>query len=245
MSKPKQLAEINKYRKELKLHPWIKLWSMDDQQKWAGPIHADISEEAQKNMSSLPAFSLGIPDYETIKIRKIDKDSTAETPSRKHKGDAGIDLYASHEVLVPASGLPARVHTGHSIEVPESAVGLIQGRSSLAAKCGIVVLGGVVDHGYSGEVIVMLRAISGKSHKIEKGKAIAQMIIFPCCLRPIEYDNQVMSSSEKDRGCKGFGSTDQDAIIDIDDDVGGGLFSDSECLAYTPKWVRRMCINLR
>jgi dUTPase len=53
-------------------------------------------------------------------------------------------------------------------EIPDGHFGLVLGRSCLAAHTGIVVLGGVIDNNYRGEVLVILRSL-GKPLFIKPG----------------------------------------------------------------------------
>lgn len=114
---------------------------------------------------------------------------------------AGLDLFASETItLVP--GHKSSYHTGVRVEFPEGYFGLICGRSSLGRE-GIVVLGGVIDNDYRGEIIVMLCKITIGNYTIREGDRIAQMILLPYQHFPL-----VMGvPGETERGSQGFGST--------------------------------------
>ena len=109
-----------------------------------------------------------------IKIKKLNKD--AKLPTKGHPGDAGIDFYSSEDIIFsPMSQV--RVPTGVSIEIPEGFVGLIWDKSSISFNKGLKIMGGVIDSGYRGEIIMSLLNTTNKEVRIEKGHKIAQMVI--------------------------------------------------------------------
>ncbi|CAG7700487.1 unnamed protein product, partial [Allacma fusca] len=66
--------------------------------------------------------------------------------------------------------------TGLAIEIPPGTYGQIAARSSLALK-GILVLGGVIDQDYRGEVKIILANYSERDVFIEPQSRVAQIII--------------------------------------------------------------------
>ena len=109
-----------------------------------------------------------------LKVKKLNED--AKIPTHGHPGDAGMDFYAV-ECVVFAPGTQARVHTGIAVEIPEGHVGLIWDKSSISFNLGLKIMGGVIDSGYRGEIIMNLLNTSDKEIVLEKGHKIAQMII--------------------------------------------------------------------
>ncbi len=109
-----------------------------------------------------------------IKVKKLKED--AKLPTHGHPGDAGMDFYAIEEVIFPVGG-QVRVHTGVSVEIPEGHVGLIWDKSSVSFNMGLKVMGGVIDAGYRGEIIMSLLNTSGREIILEKGQKAAQMLI--------------------------------------------------------------------
>ncbi|MDO8659890.1 MAG: dUTP diphosphatase [Candidatus Parcubacteria bacterium] len=109
-----------------------------------------------------------------IEVKKLHKD--AKLPTHGHPGDAGMDFYAVEGVVFLA-GKQNQVHTGVAIEIPEGHVGLIWDKSSIAFNLGLKVMGGVMDAGYRGEVIMSMLNTSDKEVVLEKGYKIAQMLI--------------------------------------------------------------------
>lgn len=116
---------------------------------------------------------------------------------------AGLDLYASEDVLV--GNKQCIVPTEIAMAIPEGHFGLIRDRSSMAFKNGVAVLAGVIDADYRGPVgVVMFTINQGKYFQILKGDRIAQIIIIPFSpLVPVQVEN--LHSTV--RGDGGYGST--------------------------------------
>lgn len=136
-----------------------------------------------------------------LKIKRLHKD--AKIPHYAHLGDAGLDLYAADGVTI-APNERAAVSTGIAMEIPDGYVGLIWDKSGLSIKHGLKTLGGVVDSGYRGEVLVGIINLSDAEYTIQKGEKVAQMIIQK--KENIEV-KEVSELGETARGEGGFGST--------------------------------------
>ena len=124
-------------------------------------------------------------------------------PQASKEGDAGADLRASEEIIIPAKGR-CLVPTGISISIPSGYVGLIWPRSGLAIKHGLDSGAGVIDSGYRGEIRVLLFNHSNIEFKVVKGDRIAQILV-----QKVETPKfvQVEALDETERGVGGFGST--------------------------------------
>jgi dUTP pyrophosphatase len=109
-----------------------------------------------------------------LKIKKLHED--AKLPTKGHPGDAGIDFYAIEDVLFP-KGMQERVATGIAVEIPEGHVGMIWDKSSISFNLGLKIMGGVIDSGYRGEIIMNLLNTSNKDVLLPKGHKVAQMIV--------------------------------------------------------------------
>ncbi len=109
-----------------------------------------------------------------IKVKKLHKD--AKLPTHGHPGDAGMDFYAVEKVIFPKGG-QMRVPTGVAIEIPDGCVGLIWDKSSISFNLGLKVMGGVIDAGFRGEIVMSMLNVSGKEVIIEKDQKFSQMII--------------------------------------------------------------------
>ena len=152
---------------------------------------------------------------------KIMLDKGAKMPTRAHPWDAGLDLYAPIDCTVP----PARtdilfdtmsicfkaktrvgsltMDTGVHVEIPEGYVGFIKSKSGLNVRYGLTA-DGVIDAHYTGSVAVKLYNHTKNEYQFKAGDKIAQLVIVPCALLPLE---EVDSLEKTDRGDGGFGST--------------------------------------
>jgi dUTP pyrophosphatase len=136
-----------------------------------------------------------------IQVKKLNPE--AKIPERAHPYDAGLDLFTVDEVVLE-KGETVVLGTGIALAIPEGFAGLIWDKSGLAAKNGITCLGGVVDAGYRGEIMVTLANLGADAYTITKHQKIAQMLIQKVELPALE---EVVDLDYTERGEKGFGST--------------------------------------
>ncbi|XP_044019562.1 deoxyuridine 5'-triphosphate nucleotidohydrolase-like [Aphidius gifuensis] len=103
----------------------------------------------------------------------------ATFPSRATFGAAGFDLSSSENYTIP-SKCRELISTGIKMSIPEGWYGRIAGRSGLAIKYGIDVMGGVVDADYNGEIFVILINHGNDVFQVKKGARVAQIIFTKC-----------------------------------------------------------------
>lgn len=134
---------------------------------------------------------------------KIVLDKGAYMPTRAHKTDAGLDLYAMADGWI----YPAKSEvfdTGVHIAIPEGYVGMIKSKSGLNVK-GNLTCEGVIDSGYIGSIMVKLYNHStAVMQRIAKGQKIAQLVIMPIITPELELCDAL---EDTERGEGGFGST--------------------------------------
>lgn len=133
---------------------------------------------------------------------KIMLDDGAKMPTRAHPYDAGLDLYAMEDAYIRANN-SYEFDTGVHVQIPECCVGFIKSKSGLMVNHGITT-DGTIDCGYTGSIKVKLFNHGGSKYEVKKGDKIAQLVVVPCVLLPLE---QVQSLGKTDRGANGFGST--------------------------------------
>jgi dUTP pyrophosphatase len=167
-------------------------------------------------------------------VKKLDPN--AKLPTVANRGeDLAYDLYALEDAVV-MTGIPTKIRTGisayyswnkeqwihgdlvagklsdvHIYEERREYGLLIRDRSSMASK-GVTVVGGVIDAGYRGEIVVILHnfaprlyATVDEGYIIKAGDKIAQMIPLPVnTLYGVKEVDELPTSS---RGDAGFGST--------------------------------------
>lgn len=131
-------------------------------------------------------------------------DDGAILPTRAHDTDAGLDLYARENMIVPAHGY-ATFDTGVHIELPKNTYGKIESKSGLNVKESIVSCGGVIDEPYTGSIVVKLYNFGDADYEFKKGQKVAQLIVQPCLYVVLEETKTW--NRKTDRGESGFGST--------------------------------------
>ncbi len=139
-----------------------------------------------------------------IKIRKITPN--AILPKYAHPGDAGMDFFVSESVLIK-KGERAQVRTGISMAIPDGYVGLIWDKSGLSHKSGLKTVGGVIDSGYRGEIMIGMINLGEFDYTFEIGHKVAQMLIQKVESPEIIEVNNEDDLGETSRGEGGFGST--------------------------------------
>jgi|TARA_B100002003_G_scaffold208103_1_gene202629 dUTP pyrophosphatase len=136
-----------------------------------------------------------------VKVKKLKEN--AVLPGYAHPGDAGMDLVSCEDYVVGA-GKRQLVSTGISMELPEGYFASIRGKSGLAYKRGISILGGVIEFGYTGEYGVIVLNTGDEDFEIRAGDKIAQVVIAPVAVADIEEVEELGKSA---RGDGAWGST--------------------------------------
>jgi dUTP pyrophosphatase len=142
-----------------------------------------------------------------IEVKVVNK-SAYDLPKYANPVDSGMDVRANiQEPIVLGSLERALVPTGLYFQIPEGYEIQVRPRSGLAAKHGLSVLNtpGTVDHGYTGEVKVILVNLSKDPYTIEPGERIAQLVLASTSQMELMEVSEVIS--ETGRGESGFGST--------------------------------------
>ncbi len=151
---------------------------------------------------------MNIVDVEFVKTHE-----DAILPQKNHNeiltGDAGYDLFAIKDTIIPARG-NATVPVG--LEVAHITPGYwfrIESRSGLSFKYGLESFNGIIDNGYKGNCSVLVRNHSDKDFIIKKGQACAQFIVYEMLPTRVNWADKKTESS---RGEKGFGSSDKNGL---------------------------------
>jgi dUTP pyrophosphatase len=143
---------------------------------------------------------------EPIRFQKLQ--DSAVIPQRATPGSAGMDLTACLEQPVTLQpGVRAMIPTGLAMAIPTPEwVGLVYARSGLAVRYGITLSNcvGVIDSDYRGEIRVGLCNLGQEPYTIQPGDRIAQLVIAPVLLPPVEQADELDDTL---RGTGGFGST--------------------------------------
>jgi dUTP pyrophosphatase len=100
---------------------------------------------------------------------------TGPLPAYATAGAAGLDLPVSVTRSLDRYHIE-RIPTGIMVEIPAGHLGLITARSG-AAKSGILVVPGIIDEDYRGEVQIQAYALG--SVYVSAGMSFAQLLVIP------------------------------------------------------------------
>ena len=139
-----------------------------------------------------------------VEIPVVRLDSELALPSYAHPGDAGLDLLAREDAVVPAAGGRVLVPTGIALALPLGYAGFVLPRSGLALKHGVSVVNspGLIDCAYRGEIkVVLLNTDPSNDYQVHRGDRIAQLVVQK--VEEVVW-NEVSALEGDDRG-GGFG----------------------------------------
>ncbi len=129
----------------------------------------------------------------------------ALVPKKQHELDIGYDL-ASVENATLLSKQVTLIRTGLSISLPAGIAGFVLPRSGLATKHQITLINspGLIDPGYTGEILIPLINHSDINYNISKQERVAQLVLVNS--DNVEFD-VVDELNVTERSSDGFGST--------------------------------------
>jgi dUTP pyrophosphatase len=142
-----------------------------------------------------------------VPLHQLDPDLAV--PSYARPGDAGADLLAREDAVIPARGGRVLVPTGVAVAIPPGYAGLILPRSGLALRHGITCLNspGLIDSGYRGELqVILINHDPSEDYTVHRGDRIAQLVIVgveEAGFELVAHDGL----GEAGRGSGGFGHT--------------------------------------
>lgn len=149
-----------------------------------------------------------------VKFKKLSE--KAALPTKAHATDAGLDLTCTDikSEINECGQFILVYHTGLAMELPKGYVGLIFPRSSISKKSLMLSnCVGVIDCGYTGEILFKFRNTTGDSIPAvyNVGDRIGQLIIMPYPeIEPVLTE----TLADTDRGDGGFGSSDKEVSAD-------------------------------
>ena len=134
---------------------------------------------------------------------KIKLDEGAFAPVRAHTTDAGLDLLAKRSIRVPAHG-SAVIGTGVHVQLPKGTAGILISKSGLNVNHDLTSTG-LIDEGYTGEIMVKLYNHGEDSYQVKAKDKISQLVVVPVMYVDVELVENLEETGE--RGDNGFGST--------------------------------------
>jgi dUTP pyrophosphatase len=161
----------------------------------------EVGGERVERFKLISDASVNVWDRVKVRVKRLK--SNAIVPSYAHSGDAAMDLYSAEDCVISA-GERKIVSTGIAMEFSSGYWANIRGKSGLAAKRGISILGGVIEYTYRGEYGVIVLNTSKEDFIVKSGDKIAQVIFAPVSTAEVE---EVDELSETSRGFGAWGST--------------------------------------
>lgn len=132
---------------------------------------------------------------------------TGAALKRGYFGDAGLDLEVSEDTVIPPGGF-VDVPSGVAVQLPAGYWAMLVGRSSTLRKRGLLVVQGIIDNGYRGELFAGVQNLQhGRDVEVKAGERLAQLILVPLWNGGVNYLGEGDDLSSSKRGTNGFGST--------------------------------------
>jgi dUTP pyrophosphatase len=139
-----------------------------------------------------------------VKVKRLDP--KAKLPEYAHVGELGdsaFDVFSNEYIELKPYDM-ATVHTGIAYQTPPGWALQVFSRSGLTRNHGVTTRGGVIDNGYTGEMVVVLKNEGRETFLIEPGDKIAQVKLERHYEASFE---EVAELDATERGANGFGST--------------------------------------
>ena len=120
-----------------------------------------------------------------LRIDIVQLDPDLPLPSYARAGDAGLDLRARTDALVPARGGRALVPTGIAVAIPDGWVGLVVPRSGLALRHGVALGFPAEGLDHAGDGLGVRGVVAGRGvgrdahHLLEKGDLLVEVGVDP------------------------------------------------------------------
>jgi deoxyuridine 5'-triphosphate nucleotidohydrolase len=146
-----------------------------------------------------------------LRLKVLDEtlytDELARGFKPRRQGDAGIDLRAVSDTLLPRFAT-VKIGLGIAIEIPQHTVGWVTGRSSTSTALGIITHEGKIDAGYRGQIHAIVTALDGDV-QITRGERIAQLVVVQIVTPNDAFHrwDVVEALSKSERGTLGLGSS--------------------------------------
>ena len=133
---------------------------------------------------------------------KVLLDEGAFLPTRAHKTDAGLDIRSPRKAFIPPNNSRI-IRTGVHIQLPKNTAGVVISKSGLNINHNLTSTG-LIDEGYTGEIVVKLYNHGSEPYFVQEGDKISQLVVIPVLYEDVEL---VDSFPGTERGNNGFGSS--------------------------------------
>lgn len=146
-------------------------------------------------------------------VQFIKLDKRALPPTNAYAESAGWDLYVLEDTFIPV-GSGVDVRSGLAVALPPGCFARIVGRSSTFRKRGLLVVEGIIDEGFRGELFsyvynpenAIAREVPGQyGIELKAGESVAQVIVHEAL--PVQWHWCPSELPPSRRGDQGFGSS--------------------------------------
>ena len=120
----------------------------------------------------------------------------AQSPTRDTEDSVGYDIKSPspHVIKSKTTGI---VPTGLAFDIPKGLYGRLAAKSQQACQYSLLVLGGVIDPGYTREVFVLLHVLGEEDFNIEEGQEFIQLILENASTPPLKEVKQMPPSTKR------------------------------------------------
>ena len=141
---------------------------------------------------------------QNVKIERIHP--LADIPKQFYGGDSGWDLSIPIDYTIHPKSIQ-KLRTGLKLTFPKNLYGIIHNRSSWP-KFGMIVIIGILDTCFTGEVHVQIQNVSDVPIQLHAGDRVAQLVFHRVEKIQFTEDEMIQSTPTlKKRGARAFGST--------------------------------------
>ena len=129
----------------------------------------------------------------------------ALAPVQAHQGDAGWDLSSIEDTYIePWEN--KKVRTGLRLEIPPGYYIQLAPRSGLSLHCKLMVMAGIIDRSYHGEIYVLLYNAGRERIHLKKHARIAQLLLIKIAETVSLVKTSLSLRDHSSREDKGFGT---------------------------------------
>ena len=138
-------------------------------------------------------------------VQFIKTDDRALPPTNAYAESAGWDLYVLESTTIPI-GQGVDVRSGLAVALPPGCFARIVGRSSALRKRGLLVVEGIIDEGFRGELFSYVFNVGTEGEvTLQPGESVAQVIVHQAL--PVAWHWCPSQLPASRRGERGFGSS--------------------------------------
>ena len=126
------------------------------------------------------------------------------SPKRATEHSIGYDIRSPIDITIQ-SGTTALIPLGLAVEIPIGNYGRIAAKSEHAFKYSLLILGGIIDPDFRGEICAVVHVLGDKGWKIQIGEEVVQLILEKGST-PRTQEVPYSALTKAKRGMQGFGS---------------------------------------